>query len=73
MIDFGSGLSSGSLAFVDIFGDSKEVFNIEPNSKMFKLSRFLMQDTSVQHYKSLGDLTRLIKDAEIVYAGYVLN
>lgn len=54
MIDFGSGLSSGSLAFSDVFGDSKDIFNIEPNGKMFKLSKFLVQDTEIQHYKSLG-------------------
>lgn len=73
MIDFGSGLSSGSLAFSDIFGDSREIFNIEPSSKMFKLSRFLVQDTEIQHYKSLGEIIRLVRDVEIVYVGYVLN
>lgn len=73
MIDFGSGLSSGSLAFSDVFGDSKEIFNIEPSSKMHKLSKFLVQDTDIQHFKSLGEIVRLVRDVEIVYVGYVLS
>ena len=54
MIDFGSGLSSGSYAFADVFGDSKEIYNIDPSTKMLKLSKFLTQDTQIQHYQSLG-------------------
>ena len=75
MIDFGSGLSSGSYAFQDVFQlkSSKQVYNVEPNASMFKLSRFLTQDVDIQHYKALGELSRLVGEVDLVYAGYVLN
>lgn len=75
MIDFGSGLSSGSYAFYDVFqpGAGKKLFNIEPNTSMFKLSRFLSQDVEIQHYKALGELSRTVAEVDVVYAGYVLN
>lgn len=54
MIDFGSGLSSGSFAFADVFQQTKGLYNIEPNDKMFKLSKFLTQDLDIQHFRALG-------------------
>lgn len=73
MIDFGSGLSSGSYAFADVFQQTKNLYNIEPNEKMFKLSKFLTQDLDIQHFRALGELSRTIRDVDLVYAGYVLN
>jgi ribosomal protein RSM22 (predicted rRNA methylase) len=73
MIDFGSGLSSGSYAFQDVFQVKKQLYNIEPNTSMFKLSRFLAQDVDIRHFKALGELSRTVAEVDLVYAGYVLN
>lgn len=40
---------------------------------MFKLSKFLTQDLDIQHYKALGELSRIVKDVDLVYAGYVIS
>ena len=40
-IDFGAGLSTGSAAFVEHFGDTGRVFSVEPAGKMRKLAKYL--------------------------------
>lgn len=72
-IDFGSGLSSGSCAFLDIFDHTGQVYNVEPAAKMRKLSKYLTSDFKIQHYETLGELSQQVKQVDIVYAGYVIN
>jgi len=40
-IDFGAGLSSGSAAFIEHYGDTGEVYSIEPAGRMRKMAKYL--------------------------------
>lgn len=40
---------------------------------MFKLSKFLSQDIDIKHFRALGELSRNVKEVDLVYAGYVLS
>lgn len=72
-IDFGAGLSSGSAAFVEVFGDSGSVFSVEPVGKMRKLAKYLTDYSKIAHFESLAELSSQVKQVDIVYCGYVLN
>ena len=49
-IDFGAGLSSGSAAFIELFGDTGSVFSVEPAGKMRKMSKYLTEYSKIQHF-----------------------
>ena len=53
-LDFGSGLSSGSAAFIEHFGNTGSVYNVEPAGKMRKLSKFLTSHYNIVHFESLA-------------------
>ncbi len=72
-IDFGAGLCSASTAFIDLFGESGQVYAVEPVSRMRKLSKYLTEDVNIQFYDSLGSLSAHVAKADIVYVGHVLN
>lgn len=49
-IDFGAGLSCGSAAFVEMFGDSGSVFSVEPVAKMRKMAKFLTEYSKIVQF-----------------------
>ena len=49
-IDFGAGLSSGSVAFIETYGDTGSVFSVEPAGKMRKLGKYLTEYTKIVHF-----------------------
>ena len=72
-LDFGAGLSSGSAAFAELFGDTGSIYSVEPVGKMRKLGKYLTQYSSIVHFESLAELSSQVKQVDIVYCGYVLN
>ena len=49
-IDFGAGLSCGSAAFVEVFGDSGSVFSVEPVAKMRKMAKYLTEYSKIVQF-----------------------
>ena len=49
-IDFGAGLSTGSAAFIEHFGDTGSVYSVEPASKMRKVAKFLTTYSKIIQY-----------------------
>lgn len=49
-MDFGAGLSSGSAAFTEIYGDTGSVYSVEPAGKMRKLAKFLTDYSKIVHF-----------------------
>jgi ribosomal protein RSM22 (predicted rRNA methylase) len=49
-LDFGSGLSSGSTAFIEMYGDTGRIYNVEPGSKMRKMGKYLTSYAGISHF-----------------------
>lgn len=49
-LDFGAGLSSGAVAFTEVFGDSGQVYSVEPAGKMRKLGKYLTEYSKIAHF-----------------------
>ncbi len=49
-IDFGAGLSCGSAAYAELFGDSGSIFSVEPVGKMRKLAKYLTSYSSIVQF-----------------------
>lgn len=72
-IDFGAGLSSGSVAFTEVYGDTGYVYSVEPAGKMRKLGKYLTNYSKIAYFESLAELSAQVRQVDIVYCGYVLN
>lgn len=61
------------MAFSEVFGDSGQVFSVEPAGKMRKMGKYLTDYSKIVHFESLAELSSQVRQVDIVYCGYVLN